>query len=177
MTMSVKSLPDWFPGAGFKQVGREWAATLTELTEKPYALVKQQMAENRNQLSVLSALLEEENRSDPEEVFVNKWTAMSLYTAGADTVRRETDETDKTPFFSCSSYTDLDPDGFFHVLLLPRNDGFPRGAAQGSSGDRPRHRNRIGCPHLQTVRICPTSTPWSRRPSVGIPLHPCACPI
>lgn len=85
--MLVKSLPDWFPGTAFKHIAQEWASTLTELTEKPYALVKQQMSQGRNQLSVLPALLEEENHKDEEEVFINKWTAMSLYTAGADTVR------------------------------------------------------------------------------------------
>lgn len=81
----MKSLPDWFPGTAFKHIAQEWASTLTELTEKPYALVKQQMSQGRNQLSVLPALLEEENHKDEEEVFINKWTAMSLYTAGADT--------------------------------------------------------------------------------------------
>ena len=81
----MKQIPDWFPGTGFKQTAREWAAALTEVTEKPYAFVKHQMAQGKHQTSFLSQLLEQGD-STAEEKFTNKWSAMSLYTAGADTV-------------------------------------------------------------------------------------------
>lgn len=40
---TVKHLPDWLPGAGFKKTAARWKRTLDELTEKPYAFTKQQM--------------------------------------------------------------------------------------------------------------------------------------
>lgn len=81
----MKQLPDWFPGTGFKKTGREWGNILTEMCEKPYTLVKQQMAEGKHKPSFLSRLLEQ-SKGDAEDTFVNKWSAASLYAAGADTV-------------------------------------------------------------------------------------------
>lgn len=81
----MRYLPDWFPGTGFKQIAREWGAALTELTEKPYAFVKHQMAQGKDHQSFLSRLLEAGD-SDAEEKSTNKWSALSLYAAGADTV-------------------------------------------------------------------------------------------
>ncbi|KAI1412256.1 putative cytochrome P450 oxidoreductase OrdA-like protein [Hypoxylon sp. FL1857] len=84
MVDAVRELPDWFPGTGFKQLGRQWGAELTDVAEKPYAFVKHQMAQGQNEMSFLSRLLEA-GQSDPEKQFADKWSAMSLYTAGADT--------------------------------------------------------------------------------------------
>lgn len=81
----MKRLPEWFPGTGFKQTAKQWGAELTDVAERPYAFVQQQMAQGKNESSFLSQLLEQGD-SDPEEKFTNKWSAMSLYTAGADTV-------------------------------------------------------------------------------------------
>lgn len=81
----MRYIPDWFPGTGFKRTGKEWARTVFELKEKPYVLVKHQMAQGKYQSSFLSALLEE-GESNAEEASVNKWSAASLYSAGADTV-------------------------------------------------------------------------------------------
>ncbi|XXG99338.1 hypothetical protein Hte_005675 [Hypoxylon texense] len=80
----LKQLPEWFPGAGFKKVGREWAAELTELTEKPRIFVKQQMAQGKSQDSFLGQLIEAGD-TDPEQQHTNKFSTMSLYTGGADT--------------------------------------------------------------------------------------------
>lgn len=44
---TVKHLPDWLPGAGFKKTAARWKRTLDELTEKPYAFTKQQMVRER----------------------------------------------------------------------------------------------------------------------------------
>lgn len=84
--MKVKQLPDWFPGTGFKQTAREWGAALTDVVDKPYAFVKHQISQGHKDGSFLSQLLEAGD-DDAEEKFTNKWSAMSLYTAGADTVR------------------------------------------------------------------------------------------
>jgi leucyl-tRNA synthetase len=56
-----------------------------EVAERPYAFVKHQMARGQNDTSFLSHLLEQKDLS-PDENFVVKWSALSLYTAGADTV-------------------------------------------------------------------------------------------
>lgn len=86
MAATVRYLPDWFPGTGFKATGREWGQTLTDLTERPYAFVKHQMSSGKYETSFLSQLLEP-GELDQEETWVAKWSAMSLYSAGADTVR------------------------------------------------------------------------------------------
>ena len=39
----VKNLPEWLPGTGFKKIAREWAGTVSDFYDKPYAFVKQQM--------------------------------------------------------------------------------------------------------------------------------------
>lgn len=81
-------MPEWLPGTGFKQTARLWASQLREVTEKPYAFVKHQMSQGSNRTSFLSELLEAGDETD-EDKFTNKWSAMSLYTAGADTVRTQ----------------------------------------------------------------------------------------
>jgi hypothetical protein len=75
------------PGAGFKQIASYWRKTLTDLVEKPYAFVRQQMAQGKNEPSYLSKLLENNNGNlSTEDDFVAKWSAASLYAGGADTV-------------------------------------------------------------------------------------------
>ncbi|KAI1100667.1 putative cytochrome P450 oxidoreductase OrdA-like protein [Jackrogersella minutella] len=80
----LRYLPDWVPGTGFKKIGRQWRAGLMDALEKPYHFVKHQIAHGKNEPSFLSRLLEAGD-SEPEEQLTNKWTALSLYTAGADT--------------------------------------------------------------------------------------------
>ena len=81
----LKNIPDWVPGTEFKQKARDWAAALNDVVEKPYAFVKRQMAQEKHEPSFLSQLLDQEKDSDPQTQFTNKWSAMSLYAAGADT--------------------------------------------------------------------------------------------
>ncbi|KAI1457470.1 putative cytochrome P450 oxidoreductase OrdA-like protein [Annulohypoxylon moriforme] len=80
----LKYIPDWIPGTGFKKLARQWGTELIDVVEKPYAFVKHQMAQGKHEASFLSRLLEAGDQ-DPEVALTNKWTAMSLYTAGADT--------------------------------------------------------------------------------------------
>jgi hypothetical protein len=87
LILLVKSLPDSFPGAGFKRTARHWRGTLTDLAERPYAFVRHQMARGKHEPSYVSKLFEQGNLNlSPEEDFVAKWTAASLYSGGADTV-------------------------------------------------------------------------------------------
>lgn len=39
----VRYIPLWFPGASFRRKANEWAETLQEMVDRPYAFVKQQM--------------------------------------------------------------------------------------------------------------------------------------
>ncbi|KAK0185241.1 cytochrome P450 [Armillaria mellea] len=73
----VTRVPDWFPGAGFKQITREWASTLNDFVEKPHNYVKQEMAAGRARYSLTSRQLESEVTA--EEEYNIKWLAASLY--------------------------------------------------------------------------------------------------
>ena len=42
---TVRHLPAWFPGAGFKHTAALWAESLVNMVEKPYQFVKQQMVD------------------------------------------------------------------------------------------------------------------------------------
>ncbi|KAH8696732.1 putative cytochrome P450 oxidoreductase OrdA-like protein [Talaromyces proteolyticus] len=80
----LKHIPEWLPGAAFKKTARNWGDTLTELTERPYAFVKHQMAAGVHEPSFLSHLLQQPI-TNAEELFTVKCSAMSLFAAGADT--------------------------------------------------------------------------------------------
>ena len=41
---TVKYIPDWFPGANFKRLAKEWRIPVTGMLEKPYAYFKKRMA-------------------------------------------------------------------------------------------------------------------------------------
>ena len=41
--VSVKHLPAWFPGAGFRKTAAAWRKTLDEMCDKPHEWVKQQI--------------------------------------------------------------------------------------------------------------------------------------
>ena len=86
----LRHLPTWFPGArGFHSTAKHFRETVTELVEKPYAFVKAKMAAGDAQPCYVSALLEKYDKEGqgltPEQEFVIKWSASSLYTGGADT--------------------------------------------------------------------------------------------
>jgi hypothetical protein len=78
---AVKYLPDWFPGAKFKQTARKLAANLIDSLEKPFAFTRSQMASKKHAPSIASNVIEQ---GESEEVA--KWTAFSMYGAGVDTV-------------------------------------------------------------------------------------------
>ncbi|KAF2178916.1 cytochrome P450 [Zopfia rhizophila CBS 207.26] len=80
----LKYLPEGFPGTGYRKTGREMQKILSDCTERPYAFVKQQMREKRAKTSFLSQAIESIG-TDADMEFVHKWTALSLFTGGADT--------------------------------------------------------------------------------------------
>ena len=84
----MKYLPEGFPGTAYRKTGREMRQILSDCAEKPYAFVKQQMREKRAKTSFLSQAIETIGTEDEYMEFVHKWTALSLFTGGADTVSR-----------------------------------------------------------------------------------------
>ena len=90
LTETVRYLPEWMPGTGFKKTSKEWHATLMAMAEKPMQFVKQEMAAKRNEPSFVSNIFEKQPQKDldPQKHYVTKWAAASLYAGGADTVSR-----------------------------------------------------------------------------------------
>ncbi|KAF4999974.1 hypothetical protein FGRMN_2116 [Fusarium graminum] len=80
----LRYVPDWMPGTNFKRLARQWSAELKNLIEKPYAFVKYQRSLGKQDNSFTAQLLEAGD-STAEEQLTNKWSAASLYAAGADT--------------------------------------------------------------------------------------------
>ncbi|KAJ7142248.1 cytochrome P450 [Mycena epipterygia] len=83
----LKYVPDWFPGAGFKQKGKEWKQLGREFEELPFAEVKRQLASGTACHSFtaenLRNLSESGDKYYDEETI--KATAASMYLAGSDT--------------------------------------------------------------------------------------------
>ncbi|KAF2635053.1 cytochrome P450 [Massarina eburnea CBS 473.64] len=80
----LRYLPEWLPGMQFKKTARLMATQLAQCADQPYGFVKQQMKDKRNKTSFLSQCIADIGNT-PEKEFVHKWTALSLYTGGADT--------------------------------------------------------------------------------------------
>ncbi|KAG2148110.1 cytochrome P450 [Suillus clintonianus] len=76
--------PEWFPGAGFKRLAREWHETLDEMVSAPHKFVKDQMAAGIAPKSFTSDLMEGRTLS-VEDDHVVKWSAGTLYAGAADT--------------------------------------------------------------------------------------------
>ncbi|PBK94407.1 cytochrome P450 [Armillaria gallica] len=70
-------VPDWFPGAGFKQTTQEYTSTLSNFVEKPYNYVKQEMVAGTARHSLTSSQLEGE--VTVKEEYNVKWLASALY--------------------------------------------------------------------------------------------------
>ncbi|KAF8624702.1 hypothetical protein AX17_007033 [Amanita inopinata Kibby_2008] len=82
---ALNYLPDWFPGTGFKRIGREWRKTLYEMVEAPYQFVIKQMDAGTAEPSFTSKLLEDKADLSSEDIWNIKWSSASLYAGGADT--------------------------------------------------------------------------------------------
>ncbi|KAJ3977109.1 cytochrome P450 [Lentinula raphanica] len=80
----LRYIPDWFPGASFKQTAKEWSATLNEMVDLPYEYVKKQIASGTAEPSYVSQLVEGQTLTAEQE-FEIKWSSASLYSGGADT--------------------------------------------------------------------------------------------
>lgn len=56
LIFTVKYMPAWFPGAGFKRTAQEWKKQLESVVDKPYAFVHRRMNSGKFQPSYLSNL-------------------------------------------------------------------------------------------------------------------------
>ncbi|KAG2077741.1 cytochrome P450 [Suillus decipiens] len=77
-------IPEWFPGAGFKRLAREWHDTLEEMVSAPYKFVVDQMAAGIAPESFTSKLLGGSSLSAEDEHII-KWSAATLYAGASDT--------------------------------------------------------------------------------------------
>ncbi|KAL1603477.1 hypothetical protein SLS60_005064 [Paraconiothyrium brasiliense] len=82
----LEALPAWTPGVQFQKTAQQWKKTATAMAEEPYAYAKQQVNEGLNGNSYVSKMLRQYGFiPSPEEEHAIKWTAATLYGAGADT--------------------------------------------------------------------------------------------
>ncbi|QRV92278.1 cytochrome P450 family protein [Ceratobasidium sp. AG-Ba] len=83
--------PDWFPGTHWKQKVKQWRAALVEMVDTPFNWAENQISQGTPAPSVVKTLLAElENQTmtsadHEEEIDMIKWTAGTLFAAGADT--------------------------------------------------------------------------------------------
>ncbi|KAF9020326.1 cytochrome P450 [Hymenopellis radicata] len=78
----LKSLPDWFPGAGFKRTAKMWAKDLEDMINVPFEHVKAEMARGQALDSFVSGILQQGDSVSEHDL---KWTAGAIYAAGGDT--------------------------------------------------------------------------------------------
>ncbi|QKX54804.1 uncharacterized protein TRUGW13939_01893 [Talaromyces rugulosus] len=81
---SLKFIPEWFPGAGFQRVAREFRKTVMESTRRGFAFTKHEMAAGTHVPSFTSNALE---AGEDEEAV--RWTSFALYGGGDDTIVSE----------------------------------------------------------------------------------------
>jgi hypothetical protein len=92
LRLQVKYMPEFLPGMGFKQTAREFKDVITHVVNDPVEFVKRQMAKGDHYKSYVSNLYERVSDGEevtPEDEHDVKWSAMALYTGGADTVSRK----------------------------------------------------------------------------------------
>ncbi|PVG03918.1 cytochrome P450 [Serendipita vermifera] len=83
----MRYIPDWFPGAKFKRLAKEWKAMNELMLSMPYNQVKAQMAAGTHRGSVTSRLLtlrDDEPLTEEEENRI-MWVLAGIYIGGADT--------------------------------------------------------------------------------------------
>lgn len=90
---ALKYLPNGFPGTAFKEMARKWTKINQAVSEIPYSFVRQQMASGNHRSLPVSRLVQKSSDGDAKESNLSrddehaiKWTAATLYSAGADTV-------------------------------------------------------------------------------------------
>ncbi|KIJ64011.1 hypothetical protein HYDPIDRAFT_175746 [Hydnomerulius pinastri MD-312] len=86
---SLRHIPDWFPGAGFKRNAAIWKKKMEEFVDKPYEFVQKEMRKGTARPSFVSMLLGNEtdgkdDKTDAQMDFDVRWTANSMYSGRLD---------------------------------------------------------------------------------------------
>jgi len=76
-------VPDWFPGAGFKKLGKLWAKDYWAMVDVPFNYVKQQLAEGIAEDSFTARWLKQ--KISPQEELDLKYASSSMFGAGGET--------------------------------------------------------------------------------------------
>jgi hypothetical protein len=87
----LKHVPEWLPFTGqFQKYGRLWKNTLYKAVNVPYTFAQGQMLRSAGNASFVSRLLldmqQKKKTLTPEDEHIIKWSALSLYAGGSDTV-------------------------------------------------------------------------------------------
>ncbi|THU95704.1 cytochrome P450 [Dendrothele bispora CBS 962.96] len=78
---TMRFIPEWFPGGGFKKIAREYNLNLRAAVEGPWKFVKNELVAGKARPSFTSRLL---TIADEDEELI-KTAAFSLYVGGSDT--------------------------------------------------------------------------------------------
>ncbi|KAG2356986.1 cytochrome P450 [Suillus spraguei] len=120
-------VPEWFPGAGFKRLAREWHDTLEEMVSAPYKFVVDQMAAGIAPESFTSKLLGGSPLSAEDEHII-KWSAATLYAGASDT----TVATINSFFLAMTLFPDVQKKAQAEIDAVIGPDRLPSFADQGS---------------------------------------------
>ncbi|KAF8989705.1 cytochrome P450 [Cyathus striatus] len=82
---SLRYVPSWLPGAGWKRKASKYRSTLQEMLHRPYSWTKQQMAAGTLPKSCFVSQAHENQTYTPNEEYVIQWAAAGIYSGGADT--------------------------------------------------------------------------------------------
>ncbi|KAG1829894.1 cytochrome P450 [Suillus subluteus] len=121
------NVPEWFPGAGFKRLAREWHDTLEEMVSASYKFVLDQMAASISPESFTSNLLGGGPLSAEDEHVV-KWSAASLYAGASDT----TVSAINSFFLAMTLFPDVQKKAQVEIDAVVGPDRLPSFADQGS---------------------------------------------
>ncbi|KAG8221648.1 cytochrome P450 [Butyriboletus roseoflavus] len=87
---SLKYLPDWFPGAGFKRNAAIWKQKIDEFVNEPFKFVLDERRKGTAKASFVSTVLDghhnKEKNLDAQQNFDLRWTANSMYAGSTDTM-------------------------------------------------------------------------------------------
>lgn len=82
----LRYLPEWLPGAGFKQLGRSFASAFNDMVDVPYTHTRKLMSSGAAPFCFVSSTLDDENHITPDRIWDVRHCAASMYGAGADTI-------------------------------------------------------------------------------------------
>ncbi|KAI9448529.1 cytochrome P450 [Lactarius indigo] len=80
----LRHFPEWFPGAGWKKLGREWRADTHKVVDTPFEYTQQRRAAGISEASFVDAY--SNDGMSEEDADILKWGAASIYFGGSDTM-------------------------------------------------------------------------------------------